>query len=441
MKPLQKLRRAAAGGACWLALLGLLGALIPIGTTGAAGALPLLGTTGSGGAPYMPQTKPTTPTTPYPPPPKDAAANPFAARAMWIWELPSTEGGNVTAIIARAKANGIRTLMIKSGDAGNMWSQFSPQLVAQLHAANLRVCAWQYVYGSQPLAEAAVGAQAVKNGADCLLIDAEVEYEGKYVSAQRYVTSLRKAIGPAFPLALAGFPYIDYHPAFPYSVFLGPGGAQYNVPQMYWHDIGTTVDGVFSHTYSYNMVYQRPIFPLGQVYNAPPIRQVTRFRQLSRVYAAGGVSWWDWQEATPAYFRAISRPVGVLHNVAANAPLATLTRSSQGDMVVWAQEHLDGYGFKLPIDGSFGRNTLFAVDEFQSAVGLPVTGVIDPATWAALLKVKPITPKWVIRRKGVVAVPAFAARTNGPLVAPVPGSARLPDRGQEIPPSLGAGVP
>ena len=58
-------------------------------------------------------------------------------------------------------------------------------------------------------------------------------------------------------MALAGFPYVDYHPGFPYSVFLGPGGAQYNTPQMYWMDIGTSVNTVYAHTYAYNRVYQR----------------------------------------------------------------------------------------------------------------------------------------------------------------------------------------
>ena len=53
-------------------------------------------------------------------------------------------------------------------------------------------------------------------------------------------------------MALAGFPYVDYHPGFPYSVFLGPGGAQYNAPQMYWVDIGTSVNTVYAHTYAYN---------------------------------------------------------------------------------------------------------------------------------------------------------------------------------------------
>src|ERR1039458_10849847 len=90
-----------------------------------------------------------------------------------------------------------------------MWSQFNPQLVSVLHANHLRVCAWQYVYGDNPAAEARVGAAAVNDGADCLVIDAEAEYQGKYIQAQTYISDLRGLIGANFPVALAGFPYIQ----------------------------------------------------------------------------------------------------------------------------------------------------------------------------------------------------------------------------------------
>ena len=62
---------------------------------------------------------------------------------------------------------------------------------------------------------------------------------------------------------------MDYHPAFPYSVFLGHNGAQFNLPQMYWHDIGTSVDGVYRHTYMVNSIYRRWICPLGQRFTGP----------------------------------------------------------------------------------------------------------------------------------------------------------------------------
>ncbi len=357
---------------------------------------------------------------------------------MWIWELDSTDGGNLQAIIDQAQRDGIGTLMIKSSDGTTMWSQFNRSVVATLHAAHLQVCAWQYVYGDEPATEAELGAQAVRDGADCLLIDAEGEYEGKYVSAQTYIHKLRSLIGPNFPVGLAGLPYVDYHPAFPYSVFLGPGGAQYDVPQMYWHDIGTTTDGVFLHTYAFNLLYGRPIFPLGQIYGSPPLHQVLRFRQLSRLNGAPGVSWWDWQEAGPTYFDAVSRSVGNLSDTARDDGLASLGLNAAGDVVVWAQEHLVSAGDPVTIDGAFGPKTEAAVESFQFAHGLPVTGEIDQDTWTLLLRYAPVAVTWVVRHKYVVATTSSA---RGARTETVPKSARLPDRGEEIPRDLGAGRP
>jgi peptidoglycan hydrolase-like protein with peptidoglycan-binding domain len=335
--------------------------------------------------------------------------------------------------------------MIKSSDGTGMWSQFSAQLVATLHASGIHVCAWQYVYGNSPVQEADRGAQAVEDGADCLLIDAESEYEGKYEQAQAYITELRKRIGASFPVGLAGFPYVDYHPAFPYSVFLGPGGAQYNVPQMYWKDIGVSVDTIYSHTFLFNRPYRRPISPLGQVYNSPPARQLLRFRQLQRYYSSSaGVSWWDWQESPLAAWKAISRPVGSLPGFVAVPGMATLAKGAKGDMVVWAQEHLVTAGETVTIDGDFGAATKIAVEAFQLAHALPATGLIDTDTWNALLRYTPAYVKWKLPpRKKKNLARATAAPSAATLAAgtPPPKSASLPARGDELAGAPGRGRP
>ena len=361
-------------------------------------------------------------------------ANPFAKRGMWIWVLGSSDGGNLASIVADAHRYGIATLIIKSGDGTRAWSQFNPQLVSVLHANHLRVCAWQYVYGDNPAAEARVGAAAVNDGADCLVIDAEAEYQGKYIQAQTYISDLRGLIGANFPVALAGFPYIDYHPSFPYSVFLGPGGAQYNTPQMYWKDIGTTTDAVFAHTYEYNRIYARPISPLGQVYNSPPAHQITHFRQLSRVYGASGLSWWDWQEAAPGAWQAVSRPVGSLAGYAAYTATATISKGWTGDLIVWAQEHLITAGFHIGVDGGFGAKTQTAVAHFQLAHGLVADGVIGPETWQALLRYQPAKIRWGVKSKR-----ATVASAGG--LTPLPKSASLRAKRYEIPAGFGAGRP
>src|SRR5207245_5862118 len=122
------------------------------------------------------------------------------------------------------------------------------------------------------------GARAVANGAECLGIDAEAGDAGRYAAAQTYIRDLRAKVGPAYPIGLASFPYVSYHPSFPYSVFLGANGAQYNAPQMYWHDIGVSVDTVYANTYIANRIYTRPIFPLGQTYGGVSSSEILRFR-------------------------------------------------------------------------------------------------------------------------------------------------------------------
>ena len=365
--------------------------------------------------------------------------DPFATRGMWIWELAHSDGGNLSSLIADARRYGINTLFIKSGDGTSIWSQFNASLVSTLRAHGLRVCAWQYAYGNHPITEAYVGATAVKDGANCLVIDAESEYEGKYVSAQAYMTRLRKLIGANYPVSLAGFPYVDFHPGFPYSVFLGPGGAQYNTPQMYWADIGTTVDAVYSHTYEFNRIYEREIDPLGQTFNRPRLGQIKRFRQMSRSYGAGGVSWWNWQSSTTGTWQALSQSVGPLTGVIADTSLAPIGLHAAGDVVVWAQEHLVTAGEPITIDGGFGPQTLAAVENFQSAHGLPVDGVIGTLTWQALLRYAPASVKWVHRGKRIVATPASARRAG--IVEPVPKSASLRAKRDEIAGAGGAGRP
>ncbi|MDQ6731710.1 MAG: peptidoglycan-binding protein [Actinomycetota bacterium] len=369
------------------------------------------------------------------------SANAFARRSMWIWELPNSSGGDLSSIVASARQFGVGTLMIKSSDGTGFWStQFTPQLVGTLHASGIKACAWQYIYGKHPVTEAYRGAEAVRDGADCLIIDAESEYEGKYVAAQTYMTRLRSLIGANFPLALAGFPYVDFHPAFPYSVFLGPGGAQYNVPQMYWREIGTTTDAVFAHTYAFNAPYGRSIYPLGQLYGHPALRQIVRFRQLSRAYGAPGISWWDWQETSLSEWSALSRPAGILAGYAATTTMASLGKGAVGDLVVWAQEHLTAAGQPVTVDGGFGAATLNAVQNFQTAGGLTPDGVVGPATWAALLRYPPATMIWgqTPSRHGAMARSALARR-RGVRILSLPRSASRPARRDEIAGAGGAG--
>jgi peptidoglycan hydrolase-like protein with peptidoglycan-binding domain len=316
----------------------------------------------------------------------------FKGNGMLIWELSNSDGGDIATIAARAHAAGISTVFVKSSDgATSRWAQFSPALVAALHANGLRACAWQFVYGNDPLGEAALGADAVASGADCLVVDAETRYENRYAQAQQYMTALRAAVGPAYPIGLTSFPYVDYHPRLPYSVFLGPGGAQANLPQVYWKAIGGTVDAVSGHTLAHNRIYGVALAPLGQTYQNPPADDISRFRSLWAAYGAGGLSWWSWQATSEASWFALTQPLVSLPLPPPDPGWPALEKGNKGDDVVWLQEHLVSFDQTLAVSSTFDSATDATLRAFQASRGLTVTGVTDALTWQAVLSL-PVQP-------------------------------------------------
>lgn len=355
-----------------------------------------------------------------------AAANPLRGDAMYIWYVGKAQRGNPDKIAAVAKRRGIEVVLIKNGDADNRWRQFTAKLVRKLKARGLRVCAWQFVYGSRPWREANVGAGAKGRGADCLVIDAEGHYEGRYAQASTYMRRLRSLVGPDYPLALSSFPYVDYHPAFPYSVFLGPGGAQYNMPQLYWKTIGDRVDHAFVRTFVFNRGYGRPILPTGQVYLNPKPGQIVRFRKLARAHGMQGVSWWSWQHARKRQWRAVGRRIKPLRGYRPYRSYAFLRQGMRGDLIVWSQQLLRGAGRNLKINGYFTGGMRNHVLGFQGSQGLEQTGNVDKPTWDRLLTFEPFAVRWT--KQG-----AKPARSSSPHVMAEPASAKLPAKGYEIP--------
>ncbi len=355
------------------------------------------------------------------PPAPAEAASPFRGDASWVWYV-SASGGSSGAMARKADRRGLDAVYVKSGDAGNYWSQFDRGLVRDVHSRGLDVCAWQFVYGADPKREAKVGAAAAEAGADCLIIDAESAYEGRYAAADEYMRSLRRRVGDDFPLALSSFPYVDYHPAFPYSVFLGPGGAEANLPQLYWYAIGDPIAASFRHTYAFNRPYDRRLFPVGQTWMNPPKGQVLDFRRLARAYGSTGVSWWSWQETSRRMWPRLSgRLRGSPPGPRPRREYARLDRGATGDLVVWAQQLLRGARLSVPVDGRFRAKTARAVKTFQRRNGLAATGAVDGATWPALLAGEPKPVNW--SRRG------DPARLDA-----APPTATIPPRADEIPP-------
>ena len=323
-------------------------------------------------------------------PPAGASTSAFDGQGMWIWQVRATAGGDVSRIAARARDTGLSFVVVKAAHGPRWWPQFSRSLVDALHAAGLRVCAYQRALARRPASEARVLARAVGAGADCLVIDAETEYEGRYAQATSYVRALREEVGDDFPVGFTGFPFVDLHPRFPYSVFLGPGGAQVNLPQMYWQMIGVGVTASFTRTWAQNAVYGRPLRPIGQLFGGTTGYEARRFRSLARAGGADGVSWWVWQHATPAHWRAL-RGEPAERRAVPWAPLPAARRGASGDQVRWLQLRLRAAGERVRVNGRFDAATAAAVSRFKLARFLPSEPVVDAATWRALLGARPET--------------------------------------------------
>ena len=321
----------------------------------------------------------------------------FDGDAMWIWLTTRSEGGSATRIAARAKRSGLELVILKAGNERTQWTQLNPSFVGTLHAAGIRVCGYHFVYGRHPLAEARLSARIARTGADCLVIDAESDYKGRYREAELYVRELRRLVGPSYPIGLTSFPYVHYHSTLPYSVFLGPGAADFNVPQMYWRAIGTSVDRVFQVTYMHNRIYKRPIYPLGQTWMQPPRAQVVRFRSLAAAYGATGVSWWSWQETTPRGFADIGAPLPARQLVPRDPGYPLVTAAWRGDIVVQVQQLLLSAGARLRVTGRMDLATRRAVVAFKRMRGLGANSAVTASTWRALLAFDPAPVTWRAR--------------------------------------------
>ena len=235
-------------------------------------------------------------------------------------------------------------------------------------------------------------------GADCLVIDAEVELRGQ-LRRRRHATSTRCArrIGADFPIALAGFPYVDYHPAFPYSVFLGPGGAHSTCRRSTGRrSAPRSRGGLRAH------LPLQPRLRAADLPARPDLRQPAGRRQIQRFRRSGDrlrprrrrAGGHGRRRTVASGGRSAARPPGASRRATGRSALPPLSQGSRGDLVVWAQEHLRGAGESVPVTGYFGHKTRRAVKRFQRVNDFIDDGHIGAKTWHALLAVAPKTVNW-----------------------------------------------
>jgi hypothetical protein len=241
-------------------------------------------------------------------------------KGMWIWKIPSCEGGNPAAIARVASAAGFSHVMIKIANDTRPYNVDSEghdlvmPVVDALRAKGIGVWGWHYVYGYDPAGEAAIAiSQTKKFGMDGYIIDAEAEYKlaGREAVARSFMTALRKGL-PSRPVALSSYRWPSYHPTFPFEAFLEK--CDLNMPQVYWmlaHDPAADLKKSVSEFKA--LTPSRPVIPTGPAFYesswAPSANETITFMNTARSLGLTAANFFSWDESRtklPAVWNAIA---------------------------------------------------------------------------------------------------------------------------------------
>jgi hypothetical protein len=147
---------------------------------------------------------------------------------------------------AKAQADGVGYVVIKSGQDGNFWtSRYTPAAVKEFTSRGIRVLAWPYVTpagGAGAIAAAVEAAQVP--GTDGLVLDVEIEWEqgGDHSADAKALCEGIRAKVPKVWLGYTSFGWVGYHTSFPFTAFDTYCGDS-AWPQVYYSDRGVSWDG------------------------------------------------------------------------------------------------------------------------------------------------------------------------------------------------------
>ena len=170
----------------------------------------------------------------------------LAGKGMMIWQLPRCEDGSPERIAQTAKQAGLTHVIIKIANGMLAYNvdrknnqDLVPAVAQALKSKGIEVWGWHYIYGHNPMGEARIAIQRVKQlHLDGYVIDAEIEYKqrGMDKKAEQFMNAIRGPMS-SVPIALSSYRYPKYHPELPWKQFLKY--CDYNMPQVYWEQAHT----------------------------------------------------------------------------------------------------------------------------------------------------------------------------------------------------------
>ena len=226
-------------------------------------------------------------------------------KGYYIWKIPSCEGGDPQAIARTAHQAGLTHVLIKIAN-GIYDYNYDPSsgkdligpVADALHANNISVWGWHYVFGDLPKDEAKAAIRQINRlPLDGYVIDAEGEYKGKYTPARIFMQDLRSAL-PDFPFALSSYRYPKYHMDLPWADFLKY--CDLNMPQVYWEQAHNPADQLDRSMSEFETLISpvRPYIPTGAAYCAggwcPTQTDITQFMDRCLARGLDAVNFWSW---------------------------------------------------------------------------------------------------------------------------------------------------
>jgi len=207
---------------------------------------------------------------------------------LWLWRMDAID--NLGTKIAEAKEGGITGVIVKAHDGpiGGRWMTQLSTMVDALQSAGLKVAAWGYLYGRDPVGEAARAAEALHAGASFYVADAESEFEkrGMDEAAAWFFFHLYQQV-PEAVVGFTSFAVTNLHPKFPWSTFANH--CRFAMPQVYWREIGWKPDICWSRSHVSYLGLGRPIMPVLQAFGGVDPGEMLEVADLAKRYGCPGV--------------------------------------------------------------------------------------------------------------------------------------------------------
>jgi hypothetical protein len=231
-------------------------------------------------------------------------------KGFFIWRIPYTENGNIDRIIETAQQADLGHVLIKVANAEDYYNydferniDLVKPLANAFKQAGITVWGWHYIIGENPLSEAQVSVQRIRElDLEGFVVNAEKEFKtgGMDAIATTYMKELRRNLGNRYPIALSSYRFPYYHPTFPFKEFMDH--CDLNMPQVYWQDAHNPVYQLTKSIHDFQSFDPvLPIIPTGAAYPAgrwePTPEDVSDFLRAVQDMNLPATNFWSWEHS------------------------------------------------------------------------------------------------------------------------------------------------